>query len=133
MPRTPPAPKEDLAASVRCALGETRQVREVKMFGGLGFMLNGNLLLGASPRGLLLRLGREQASDALAVPGARPMVMRGRTMEDYVYLEPAMLDQQALSHWVHRAIAFVSSLPAKKASSRPKKAGKPRRLSSRRA
>jgi len=49
--------EQELAASVRAALSGAGTIREVKMFGGIGFMLNGNLLAGASSRGLLLRVG----------------------------------------------------------------------------
>jgi len=55
------------------------------MFGGIGFMLNGNLLVGASKRGLLLRVGKDRQSQALAKPGTRQMEMRGRLMDGYIY------------------------------------------------
>ena len=73
-----------LAESARVALAGAGAVREVKMFGGIGFMLNDNLVAAASKRGLLVRVGRERQGDALARAGARPMVMRGRTMEGYI-------------------------------------------------
>jgi TfoX/Sxy family transcriptional regulator of competence genes len=85
---------DNLAASVRAALAGTGAVREVKMFGGIGFMLNGNMVAGASKRGLLLRVGKDRQGDALAQPGARPMVMRGRTMEGYIYVDPPALNEK---------------------------------------
>jgi len=54
---------------------------EVKMFGGVGFKLNGNLVAAATRRGLLLRIGKDHQAEALLQPGARPMIMRGWTME----------------------------------------------------
>src|SRR6516164_5558875 len=87
---------QELAASVRAALVGTGAIREVKMFGGIGFMLNGNLVAAASRRGLLLRVGKEGQTETLAQPGARPMVMRGRTMEGYVYVDPPALNQRAV-------------------------------------
>jgi TfoX/Sxy family transcriptional regulator of competence genes len=72
---------------VRAALLGAGTIREVKMFGGIGFMLNGNLIAGASHRGLLVRVGKAREREALAQPGARPMQMKGRTMEGYIYVD----------------------------------------------
>jgi TfoX/Sxy family transcriptional regulator of competence genes len=110
----------DLAASVRSALLSVRAVAEVKMFGGIGFMLNGNLLVGASKRGLLVRVGKEQQAQALAQAGARPMVMRGRTMEGYIYVDPPALDDDAVLNWIELATSFVRTLPPKAAGAKPK-------------
>lgn len=49
---------DDISAAVRAALADTRAIHEVKMFGGIGFMLNGNMVAAASRRGLLLRVAR---------------------------------------------------------------------------
>jgi len=104
----------DLDTHVRAALAGVGTVREVKMFGGIGFMLNGNLIAGASRRGLLLRVGKQQQQTAISQPGARPMVMRGRTMEDYIYVDPPALDSRAVKAWIRLAVEFVQTLPAKK-------------------
>jgi TfoX N-terminal domain len=91
------------------------------MFGGIGFMLNGNLLVGASKRGLLLRVGKDRQSQALAKPGTRQMEMRGRPMDGYIYVDPP-IGPDAVRGWVDMAIAFVRTLPAKtKAKRRPTK------------
>jgi hypothetical protein len=87
------------------------------MFGGFGFMLNGNLLVGASNRGLLLRVGKDQQSRALAQPSTRPMEMRGRVMEGYVYVDPPVAPG-AVRRWVEMASAFVRTLPPKKKAKR---------------
>ena len=116
------APDQDLAASVRAALASAGNVREVKMFGGIGFMLNGNLVVAASRRGLLARVGKDRQGDALSRPGARPMVMRGRTMEGYIYVDPPALNARALRAWIELAIAFVRTLPSKPAGTRPRRA-----------
>ena len=88
-----------LTTAVIVALGAALRgvtaITEVKMFGGVGFMLNGNLLVGASKRGLLLRVGKDAQSQALAVPGARLMEMRGRAMEGYVYVDPPVASYAA--------------------------------------
>lgn len=104
---------QELAASVRAALGGTGAIREVKMFGGIGFMLNGNLLAAASGRGLLLRVGKDRQAEALGYSSARPMVMRGRTMEGYVYIDPPGLNKQAVENALRLAVAYVQTLPRK--------------------
>lgn len=101
---------EELVASVRAALKGTGAIREVKMFGGIGFMLNGNLVAATSRRGLLLRVGKDRQAEALTQSGARPMVMRGRTMEGYVYLDPPALSKQTVQNGLHMAVAYVQTL-----------------------
>jgi len=103
----------DIAASVRAALVDAGTVREVKMFGGIGFMLNGNLVVAASKRGLLLRVGKDRQADALARPGSRSMVMNGRTMNGYIYVDPPALTDRTVQAWLKLAVAFVRTLPAK--------------------
>ena len=104
---------QELAASVRAALVGTGAIREVRMFGGIGFMLNGNLVAAASRRGLLLRVGKDRQAKALAQSGARPMVMRGRTMEGYVYVDPPALNKLAIQDRLRLAVAYVQTLPRK--------------------
>lgn len=106
---------EKLAQHVRTALAEASQVSEIKMFGGLGFMLNGNMVAATSHRGLLVRVGEPGEAEALARPGAEPMLMRGRAMTGYIRVQGA-LDARAVKSWVRLARAFVETLPPKRAS-----------------
>jgi TfoX/Sxy family transcriptional regulator of competence genes len=115
------AADEKLAADIRAAIAGSGALREVKMFGGIGFMLNGNLVAAASRRGLLVRVGKDRQNDALAKPGARPMVMRGRTMEGYIYVDPPAVNDRALRAWMKLAVGFVQTLPPKAADSKPKR------------
>ena len=110
----------DLALRVRAALHGVEAVREVKMFGGVEFMVNGNLVAAASNRGLLLRVGREHQDEALAQPGTRPMEMRGRRMED-VYADPPPRSEDAIKAWLRSALDYVQTLPPKSAAARPKR------------
>jgi TfoX/Sxy family transcriptional regulator of competence genes len=105
--------EDKLAADVRAHLAAAGTIREVKMFGGIGFMLNDNMVAAVSKRGLLLRVGKERHDQALAKPGARPMEMRGRTLQGYVYVDPEMLNGRALKTWLAEASAFVKTLPPK--------------------
>ena len=116
---------EDLAGRMRVALAGAGVVREVKMFGGLCFMLNGNMVAGTSKRGLLVRVGKDQQPDALARPGAKRMEMTGRPMEGYVFVDPPPPDDRSLHDWLVLAVAFVKTLPPKapKSKSRRTKTG----------
>jgi TfoX/Sxy family transcriptional regulator of competence genes len=105
--------EEKLATDIRAHLSTAGMVREVKMFGGIGFMLNGNLVAAVSKRGLLLRVGKERHGKALTKPGVRPMEMRGRVMEGYVFVDPKTLKGQALNSWLNEAAHFVKTLPPK--------------------
>jgi TfoX/Sxy family transcriptional regulator of competence genes len=113
--------ESDLALRVRAALRDVEAVREVKMFGGVGFMVSGNLFAAASKRGLLLRIGRERQDEALAQPGIRPMEMRGRRVEGYVYADPPPRSDDAIKTWLRSALAYVQTLPPKPADARPKR------------
>jgi TfoX/Sxy family transcriptional regulator of competence genes len=106
--------EQNVLAAVRASLADTAAVKEIKMFGGIGFMLNGNLLVAASSRGLLARVGKEAESEALTRAGASPMVMRGRTMAGYIRVAAAALDRRSVTSWVQLARAFVTTLPKKK-------------------
>jgi TfoX/Sxy family transcriptional regulator of competence genes len=114
--------EQHLVEGVRAALARARNVSEVRMFGGIGFMVNGNLLVAASARGLLARVGRQREAEALSRPGARPMEMGGRRMRGYVYVDPPALDAKAIAAWVDLARAFVRTLPVKaRTAARPRK------------
>lgn len=104
---------EELATNVRAVLAGSGTIREVRMFGGIGFMLNGNLLAAASRRGLLLRVGKDRQDEALAQSDARPMVMRGRRMEGYVYVDPPALNKKAVKNGLRLAVSYVQTLPRK--------------------
>ncbi len=109
---------EDLAGRVRPILSSAGTILEVKMFGGLCFTLNGNMVVGASKRGLLLRIGKEQHAAALKQPYVRPMEMNGRAMEGYVFVDPPPRSDRALRDWVDLAVRFVTTLPAKSVKSK---------------
>ena len=119
--------EDDLASRVRAAVKGAGKIREVKMFGGVGFMLNGNLVAGASKRGLLLRVGKDRQGAALERSGVRAMVMRGRTMEGYVRVDPTALNDRAIKALLPMALAFVRTLPAKKPKTQSKAKKKARR------
>ena len=102
-----------------------RPVSEQKMFGGTCFMLSGNMLVCASKRGLLVRLGKAQHAAAIARPHARPMEMRGKEMEGYIFVAaPATETDESLRDWLALALAYVDTLPPKDAGpGRPQRRG----------
>lgn len=106
---------------LRAAL-PAKGLSEQKMFGGTGFMLNGNMVAGTFRGGLLLRVGKDNHAKALAKPGAGPMLMRGRPIAGYVLVDGEALDAAAVRDWANLALAFVRTLPPKAA--KPKTARK---------
>jgi TfoX/Sxy family transcriptional regulator of competence genes len=106
---------EALAARVRHLLARRKRVEEKKMFSGLGFLLNGNLLVGVRKDSLLVRLGPEQSDAALREDHVSEFRITGRgAMKGWVVVALAGVggDDQ-LKDWIQRAAQFVATLPAK--------------------
>lgn len=106
---------EDLAERVREVLPAEvmARVTERKMFGGLAFMLDGNMLVGIVGDELMARLGPDAADEALERPHVRIMDFSGRPMKGMVFVGPGALGEDQLTGWVRGALAFVSTLPPK--------------------
>ncbi|MQA96475.1 MAG: RNA methyltransferase [Streptosporangiales bacterium] len=102
-----------LADRVRERLGEDVSVAEKRMFGGLSFLVHGNLVVAVSGDDLLVRVGTESMEDALARPGARPAVMGARTMRGWVFVAGDALDDEVLDSWIKSALTYNATLPAK--------------------
>ncbi len=108
---------EDLADRIRELVSGTADVTEKKMFGGLAFLVGGNMTVAASGQGgLLVRVDPEE-SDALVAEGpAEPMEMRGRSMRGWLRVDAAHVrSARDLARWVERGTAFAASLPRKRA------------------
>jgi TfoX/Sxy family transcriptional regulator of competence genes len=109
----------DLVVRVREILADL-PVTEQKMFGGVCFMLNGNMLVGASPRGLMVRVGKEGHARAVARPHAKPMEQGGRTMAGYILVEnQGVARRRDLEAWLALAVGHVGTLPAKEKKAPP--------------
>jgi TfoX/Sxy family transcriptional regulator of competence genes len=105
---------ESLAARIRGALARKKAVEEKKMFGGVGFLLNGNLLVGVWKDSLCVRLGPEQAEQALLEPHVKEFDITGRVMKGWVLVAPEGVEgDDQLQGWIQRAVKFVGKLPAK--------------------
>ncbi|WP_421785711.1 TfoX/Sxy family protein [Hyphobacterium sp.] len=84
------------------------------MFGGIAFMVSGNMSYGTSREEMHVRVGPDGYEDALAQPGARPMDLTGRVMKGWITVDsPADLDDAALARWAQRTLSFVRTLPPK--------------------
>ena len=105
---------EKLAGRVRDILAEQPGVREQKMFGGLCYLLNGNMAVGVETDRLMVRVGPDAHEDALSRPHARPMDFTGRPMRGIIGVDaPGISDKRRLRAWIDRGIAFADSLPPK--------------------
>jgi hypothetical protein len=104
---------EALAGRVRRGLARRRGVTEKKMFGGVGFLLHGNMCVGVWKEFLILRLGPEQAEVALREPHVRVFDITGKPMKGWVMVAPAgAAGDGALRDWLRQAAAFVTRLAA---------------------
>jgi len=105
---------EHLGDRVRALLAGRGDLTDRKMFGGLAFMLHGNMCCGVIGDELVARLGEEDGDAALDEPHTRVMDFTGRPMRSFVIVErPAIDDDAGLQRWVERASAFADTLPAK--------------------
>lgn len=112
---------ENLAKRIRQRLARRKNVEQKKMFGSIGFLLNGNLLVGVRKDSLLVRLGAEQSDEALNEPHVSGFQITGRgKMKGRVVvgLEGVQNDDQ-LSNWIQRAVKFVGKLPVKEKEAWP--------------
>ena len=106
---------EDIAARIRELLGGESGVAEKSMFGGLAFLVNGNMSVAASGQGgLLVRVPPDDTESLLEGEHVEPMVMRGREARGWLRVDAGGLQtEQQLEAWVQRGVAFARSLPPK--------------------
>ena len=105
---------ETLAQRIREALAGREGLTEKKMFGGMAFMLRGNMCCGIVRDQLMVRVGPEGHQEALARPHARPMDFTGRPMKGMVYVGPEGTKSDAgLAAWLRLGVEFAATLPPK--------------------
>lgn len=102
-----------LAERLREALARRKGIRERAMFGGICWMLNGNMLCGVEVGRFMFRVGKAREAEALARPGAAPIVFDGRRMGGLVWVDETACRGRGLERWIDLAIAFVGTLPPK--------------------
>ena len=104
---------EALADRVREAIAGEKRVHEIRMMGGLGFMIGGHMALGIVGDDLMVRVGPDGYQRALARVHAREMDFTGRSINGFVFVAPAGIrTKRSLASWVALAVAFAKSLPA---------------------
>lgn len=104
----------ELADRVREVTALRSGVSERKMFGGVGFMIGGNLACGVYEDGLIVRLGRDEAKRALTEPHTREFDLTGRVMRAWVFVDAeALVADEDLAGWVDAGVDFAASLPEK--------------------
>ena len=105
---------EALAARIRELVAREPGVTEQKMFGGLAFLIGGNMAVAASGQGgILVRVDPEQTETLVATTNARVMEMRGREMRGWLRVDADELEDAELASWVERGASYARSLPAK--------------------
>ena len=105
---------ENLAARIRKALSRKNGVEEKMMFGGIVFLLNGNMLVGVWKDSLIARLGPDSYEDALLEPHVREFDITGKPMKGWVLVEPEGVEgDDQLKGWIQRAVKFVGKMPGK--------------------
>jgi TfoX/Sxy family transcriptional regulator of competence genes len=106
---------EDLANRVREVIGVESGLTEKKMFGGLAFLINGNMSVGVSGQGgLMVRVDPAETDALVAKPHARPFEMRGREMQGWLRVDSeGVRTKRELEPWVRRGVTYARSLPPK--------------------
>jgi len=105
---------ETLAERIRRGLARKKSIEEKKMFGGVGFLLNGNMLVAVWKESLIVRLGDEQGEEALKEAHVKEFDITGRAMKGWVLVGPEGIeDDEQLKSWIQQAVKFVRKLPGK--------------------
>lgn len=105
---------EELAQRIRDEIGDHPGLVEKQMFGGIAFMIQGNMSVGVAGDELMVRVGKENGEAALAESHVRPFDLSGRPMAGWVLVAPEAIDSEdGLARWVDTGIAYAESLPAK--------------------
>ncbi len=104
----------NLAQRIRDLLSGQSGLAEKNMFGGISFLIRGNMACGVIGDELVVRVGQEGYETALETPHARPFDFGGRTSKGWVFVEPTGFEADAdLQEWIQRGVDFASTLPAK--------------------
>lgn len=105
---------EGLAQRMREMLNDVPDLEEKKMFGGIGFLVAGNMACGVNQKDLIVRVGPEAYEDALMEGHTREFDMTGRPMRGWIVVQPDGYDaDDDLASWIQRGLKFARSLPPK--------------------
>jgi TfoX/Sxy family transcriptional regulator of competence genes len=105
---------ETLAERIREGLARRQGIEEKKMFGGIGFLLNGNMCVGVWKNSLIARIDLRDGAAALEEPGVREFDVTGRPMKGWILVDPeGTEDDDQLHAWIKLALKFVAKMPGK--------------------
>src|SRR5262245_24288652 len=107
---------EKLAGRIRELIGDEPSLTEQKMFGGLAFLVGGNMAVAASGQGgVLVHVDPAHSEELVVKTNARPMEMRGRTMQGWLRVDTEHVrTKRQLAKWVELGVGYARSLPAKR-------------------
>ena len=106
----------DLGLAVRCSdiLQDRNGFEEKKMFGGIGYLINGNMACGVLKENLIVRVGPSAHDEAMAHPDSVPFDFTGLSMAGWIMVTPdGLMEDADLETWVNAGLAFADTLPAK--------------------
>lgn len=105
---------QGLAERIRFVIGDVPGLTEKKMFGGVGFLVNGNMACGVHGNDMIVRLEPDRYQDASKLANVKPFDMTGRPMKGWLMVEPGgVATDHELDRWVQMAVNYASTLPAK--------------------
>ncbi|MEW5850157.1 MAG: TfoX/Sxy family protein [Myxococcota bacterium] len=110
-----------LTEQLRAAVKGRRSIVEKKMFGGICWMLNGNMLCGVHKDRYMFRVGPELEREALARDGASPMDITGKPMRGFVWVTGDAAQRAGIETWIALAERYIRALPAKSAAQAPRR------------
>ena len=103
-----------LIARIRPIIKRRKGYSEKKMFGGICFMINGNMCVGPWKGSLIVRLPKDDHDQTQSEPFVRPMDITGKVMKGWAMVEPeGIQEEEQLASWISRAVKFVNTLPPK--------------------
>ncbi len=105
---------ENLADRIRAKITAQTGLKEKKMFGGLSFLINGNMSVGVHGDEMIVRLAPDQTDSALSKPHTRLFNLTGRPIQGWILVKADALNQEELANWINIGVNFAASLPPKK-------------------
>lgn len=105
---------EDLAERVSDALGDMPTLEAKKMFGGVGYMVSGNMAVGVYKENLIVRVGQEGFEEKMSLPHTIPFDITGKAMKGWLMVVPEGVESDGdLNYWIDQGVNFAKSLPPK--------------------
>lgn len=105
---------EVLAERVSEAIGELPEYEEKKMFGGVGYLLSGNMAVGVHKDKLIVRVGLDGFDEKMRMPHTVPFDITGKAMKGWLMVEPGGVEgEEDLKYWIGQGVGFAQSLPPK--------------------